>query len=200
MSAEDLRQMAWHGAKIVHPRAAEIAIESGRKISVRSHGSGDTVTEIEPFVLSSGKYIVGVTSGPEVVQFRVEGNAREAPGGFFARVFRMVADADVSMDMFSVTGITAFFTVPSETEERVGGILADGGISFSVRGPCAKVSIVGAGMHGLRGVMARFSEALDRAGVVMLQTVDSHATISALVDSACRVRAMEELHREFIEE
>jgi hypothetical protein len=34
----------------------------------------------------------------------------------------------------------------------------------------------------------------------MLQTVDSHATISALVEADSRVRALEELHREFIEE
>jgi aspartate kinase len=157
------------------------------------------VTDIEPFVLQSGRYIVGVTSGPEVVQFHVEGEASVSPSAFFARVFRMVADADVSMDMFSVSGSGAWFTVPSDQGECVSGILSRGGVTHGVRGPCAKVSIVGAGMHGLKGVMARFSEALERAGVQMLQTVDSHATISALVDSADRVRAMEELHREFIE-
>ena len=120
--------------------------------------------------------------------------------GFFARIFRMVADADVSMDMFSVLGLSACFTVPSGKEEQVRIILGEKEISFGTRGPCSKVSIVGAGMHGLKGVMARFSEALARVGVEMLQTVDSHATISALVDSSDRVRAIEELHREFIEE
>jgi aspartate kinase len=200
ISAEDLRQMAWHGAGVVHPRAAEIAIESGKRISVRSHGSGKTVTEIEPFVLSSGRYIVGVTSGPEVTQFRVEGSPGESPSGFLAGVFRLIADAGVSMDMFSVLGVSARFTVPSGSTDLVSGILREAGIAFSARGPCAKVSIVGAGMHGLQGVMARFSEALDRAGVEMLQTVDSHATISALVEADSRVRALTELHREFIEE
>ena len=200
ISAEDLRQMAWHGAKIVHPRAAEIAIESGLGISVRSHGTGKTVTEIEPWILKSGRYIVGVTSGPEVVQFTVEGKPGEKPSAFFARVFRMVADAGVSMDMFSVLGSSARFTVPSATADRVSLMLREAGIDYTARGPCAKVSIVGAGMHGLRGVMARFSEALHRAGVEMLQTVDSHATISALVEADSRVRALEELHREFIEE
>ncbi len=200
MSAEDLRQLAWHGAKIVHPRAAEIAIESGKRISVRAHATGETVTEIEPFVLSSGRYITGVASSPEVVQFHVEGDPPDTASGFFACIFRLIADADVSMDMFSVLGRSAFFTVPSDRKDCVSGILEKAGIRFSSKGPCVKVSIVGAGMHGLRGVMARFSEALERAGVEMLQTVDSHATISALVDSADRGRALEELHREFIEE
>ncbi|MCK5842380.1 MAG: ACT domain-containing protein [Candidatus Sabulitectum sp.] len=58
---------------------------------------------------------------------------------------------------------------------------------------------MGAGMHGLMGVMARFCEALARVDVDALQTVDSHATISALVPLVQREVALQELHREFIE-
>jgi aspartate kinase len=54
-------------------------------------------------------------------------------------------------------------------------------------------------MHGLRGVMARFSRALANAGIDMLQTVDSHATISALVAADRAEDAVRELHAEFIE-
>jgi aspartokinase len=48
--------------------------------------------------------------------------------------------------------------------------------------------------------MARFSSALDRAGIDMLQTVDSHATISALVPLEQRDEALRALHREFLEQ
>ncbi len=199
MSAEDLRQMAWHGAKIVHPRAAEIALESGKRISLRSHETGERVTDIEPYVLQSGRYIMGVTSGPEVVQFCVDGDMEVPSGEFFARVFRKVADEGISMDMFSVFGRRAVFTVSMASREHVVRILEETGIRYSSISPCVKVSIVGAGMHGLQGVMARFSESLARAGVEMLQTVDSHATISALVHGDDCGKALEGLHREFVE-
>ncbi len=201
IAAEDLRQMAWQGAKVVHPRASEIAVEEGVSIEVRAHATGELVSTVEPFQVRSGRYITGVAAGREVTQ--VEARAGQGAGpahGFFARVFRMVAEAGVSMDMFSVGRGRAVFTVPVSEEETVVRVLEAGGIEVSTRRPCVKVSIVGAGMHGMRGVMARFAGALDRAGIEMLQTVDSHATISALVPLEERDEALRSLHAEFLGE
>lgn len=196
--AEDLRQMAWQGAKIVHPRAAETAMASGMPIRVRSFSRGTVVTTVEPVPGNRGNYIVGVASGPTVARITASGGCGPC-SRFHARVFGLVADAGVSMDMFSVFGETVVFTVPVEEGERVSGILEEEGFCCGIFGPCSKVSIVGAGMHGMRGVMARFSEALAGAGVEMLQTVDSHATISALVSLEQRETALRALHREFVE-
>lgn len=198
ISAEDLRQLAWQGAKVVHPRAAEIALEAELEIQVRSHADGHIVTRIEPYVLKSGRYISGVVAGPDVCQFSTEGTPDETPGEFFSRVFSKVADAGVSMDMFSIFGKRAVFTVPAIHEKEVQDLLNAEGITFTCAGPCSKVSIVGAGMHGMQGVMARFSTALARAGIHMLQSVDSHATISGLVLREQRDKALQVLHQEFI--
>lgn len=196
--AEDLRQMAWQGAKIVNPRAAEASIASGIPIRVRSFATGEVVTSVEPVPLICENYIVGVASGPPVARMTVSGGV-EPYHAFHSRVFGLVAGAGVSMDMFSVFGDTAVFTVPLDERDRVAGILEGEGLRCFSLAPCAKVSIVGAGMHGLRGVMARFSTALSEAGVEMLQTVDSHATISALVAMGERDTALRALHREFVE-
>jgi aspartate kinase len=199
ISSEDLRQMAWQGAKIVHPRASEIAGDAGVRITVKSQETGNRVTEIEPFVIRSGRYITGVASGPDAAQFIICRSDAEELHDFYARAFGMVADAGVSMDMFSVFAERAMFTVPLEDRETVEKTLTAGGIEHSVVHPCSKVSIVGAGMHGMQGVMARFSRALHTAGINMLQTVDSHATISALVPLDSRDEALKALHREFLE-
>jgi len=168
ISAEDLRQMAWQGAEVVHPRASEIAVEAGIRIEIRNHGSGRGVTTVEPYVLRSGRYITGVASGAPVAQFTV----RKGSGG----------------------------NLPMQDRQAVSAVLEGAGLSGSFVEYCSKVSIVGAGMHGMKGVMSRFTGALDRAGIDMLQTVDSHATISALVPLAFRDMALRALHREFIEE
>jgi len=196
--AEDLRQMAWQGAKVVNPRAAEISLASGVPIEVRSFDGGGTVTRVEPVTASCENYVVGVASGPDVARVTVTGDAGD-PCSFHSRVFGLVAAAGVSMDMFSVFGPTVVFTVPMEDAGRVEGILREAGFGCRTLGPCSKVSIVGAGMHGMKGVMARFSAALTLVGVEMLQTVDSHATISALVALEQRDTALGALHREFVE-
>ena len=197
ISAEDLRQMAWQGAKVVHPRAAEAALSSGLNLTVRSFATGRVVTSVVPRPLEDTKYIVGVASGPVVTGITVTGSGK--PSAFFSRLFRSVADSGVSMDMFSVRDCSASFTVPVESAEAVSALLDSLGYAHSSVGPCVKVSIVGAGMHGLRGVMARFCEALDRSGIDALQTVDSHATISALVRLDQRDEALSLLHGEFVE-
>ena len=200
ISSEDLRQLAWHGAEVVHPRASEIAGDTGVKINILSHSTGELVTEIEPFVIRRGKYITGVASGPDVTQYRIRKTDEITPHEFYSIAFGIVAEASVSMDMFSVFGSTAMFTVPCEQSETVSEVLSGNKIEFEIISPCAKVSIVGAGMHGIKGVMAKFSSALDQAGIDMLQTVDSHATISALVLLDQRDCALRALHREFLEE
>lgn len=199
ISAEDLRQMSWQGAKVVHPRAAEIAMEAGIPVEVRSHDSGRLVTRVEPFVLRSGRYITGVASGPPVVQFTAEEPGSAEPRDFHARVFGMIASAGISMDMFSVFPRCAVFTAGADDAQAVRNTLRAGGVQFDEIGPCAKVSIIGAGMHGMKGVMARFSATLRDAGIDMLQTVDSHATISALVALSVRDKALAALHGEFVE-
>ncbi len=200
ISSEDLRQLGWQGAEVVHPAASEIAGDTGVKINILSHSTGEQVTEIEPFVIQSGKYITGVASGPDVTQFIIRKNDGTTLHEFYSKAFGLVTEASVSMDMFSVFGSIAMFTVLCEESKKVSEVLSENMIEFETVEPCAKVSIVGAGMHGILGVMARFSSALDQAGIDMLQSVDSHATISALVLLDQRDSALRALHREFLEE
>lgn len=197
ISAEDLRQMAWQGAKVVHPRAAEAALAAEIPLRVKSFRTGKVVTEVTSEPLEDTRYIVGVASGPVVTGFRVEGSG--SPSSFFAELFRKVSDSGISMDMFSVFDCSAAFTVPLDSTGMVKNLLENMNLRYTTLSPCVKVSIVGAGMHGLRGVMARFCEALHRIHADALQTVDSHATISALVRLDQRDIALQELHREFIE-
>lgn len=197
ISSEDLRQMAWQGAKVVHPRAVEVASSADLALKVKSFYSGKTVTEVITEPLEDTKYIMGVAAGKTVTGFTVDGSG--SPSVFFSRLFRCIADAGISMDMFSVFECSASFTVPVESADTVKLLVEENDWFCKTVTPCVKVSIVGAGMHGLKGVMARFCEALERVNVDALQTVDSHATISALVYLEYRDQALQELHKEFIE-
>ena len=81
--------------------------------------------------------------------------------------------------------------------ERAARLLRAEGYAVSITRPCAKVSIIGAGMRGVPGVMARVLGALQRAEAEILQTADSHTTISCLVRREQMERALRALHEEF---
>ncbi|MDP4087687.1 MAG: ACT domain-containing protein, partial [Bacillota bacterium] len=62
---------------------------------------------------------------------------------------------------------------------------------------CSKIAIIGSGMKGVPGVMARILKRLRKEGIDVLQTADSHMTIWCLVKSENTAKAILALHGEF---
>src|SRR5690606_23254830 len=113
------------------------------------------------------------------------------------QVFRALAGAGVSVDMISVSperrGCGVREGEAAEAERK----LSDRGLEVSGRHECVKVTVIGNGMRGMPGVMARVVESLDAADVDILLSVDSHITISCLVDRDHMERAVRALHEGF---
>ena len=62
---------------------------------------------------------------------------------------------------------------------------------------CSKISAVGERMRGVPGVMSRIILAMRSKQIEVLQTSDSHSTISCLVKGEDTVPAVLALHEEF---
>jgi aspartate kinase len=198
MNAKDIVHMTWAGARVLHPRAAEMIDRFQLPVRVGSVTTPEISTTIEVSdTYESVQLITAVAHGETVTQISVfhsiMGNA-----AFLADVFGLVSGASVSMDMFTVTDNLLQFTIDDCQTHTVVMLLEKNGYRCSTRTHCRKVSIVGAGMHKMKGVIARFSKALALAGIPILQTTDSHATISALVDAVHARKAQQVLHTEFL--
>ncbi len=198
LSAEDVRQMGWQGARVVHPRAAELAMRHHIRIRVGGMDAEDLATIVVPRVpLEAIGTITAVSSGPVIAQIRY--HAPDSSQQHITNLFMRVAQLGVSMDMFTVNDGACMFTVPESNSQPLLDALASEFPGLAATGGCCKVSIIGAGMHGVPGVMARFTDALTNADIRILQTVDSHATISALIRAEDVGRAVCALHAVFLE-
>ena len=62
---------------------------------------------------------------------------------------------------------------------------------------CAKVSVVGVGMHSIPGVMAKVVKALNEHNIEIKQTGDSNITISLLIKQDDLRRAVQTIHDSF---
>jgi aspartate kinase len=199
--ADELHQMARHGARVVHTPAAELALTSGLAVRVRNTYSdhpGTLVADIAAY--RPDRVATAVSHSDGVARLRVSLPAPEGTRAHMAaqaRVYRAMADACVSLDMFTPVGETLVFAVAEDSLDRASEVLSSLGLTYRVQAALSKVTLVGAGMHGVPGVMARMSEYLDRAGVTVLQTADSHATISVLVPSEESRPAVKALHDGF---
>lgn len=112
-------------------------------------------------------------------------------------VFSTMADNHISVDMINVFPDMIAFIVSARDSARAVRALDRLGLSAVANPGCAKVSVVGEGMRGVPGVMSRVVRALHGAGIRILQTSDSHYSISCLVPEVDMERAARALHSEF---
>ena len=199
----EIWQMAHAGAKVVHPRAVEIAMAESipvRVLDTTGRGPGTLITAHPnngTGLFSEQRLrrpVTAVTYLSGVAQLQVR-----APGGQerSLEVFESLAQAGISVDLINVSDEGQTFTVSQKTAERAKRILLERGFSVDMVPDCAKVSVVGLGMRGVPGVMAKVVRALRGAGVPILQTSDSHLTISCLVPGNLVAQAVQALHSEF---
>lgn len=201
---EEVFQMAHLGARVIHPRAVEIAREFRVPVRVRStfSASEGTLVAARPPALDPWAHrepersVTGVTYIEGLVQVIVS-----APEGGSAdwslAMFDQLARRGISVDLINLFPDRAYFTVPAARRTDAEAALESLGLRYEVRAERAKVSIVGSAIHGLPGVMAQVVGALRSAGVDVLQTADSHSTISCLVDRAQMEQALRALHARF---
>jgi len=198
---DELFQMARAGSRIVHTPAAELALNSGIAVRVRSTFSdhnGTLVTDIAGYRPTTVATAVSHTIG--VARIRVRLFAPEGTRQHMVtqtRIYRLMADARVSLDMFTPVGDELVFTVQDSALLEATAVLDRIGLPHDARTGLAKVTLVGAGMHGVPGVMARMAEFLSAAGVDVYQTADSHTTISVLVAVDQTQAAVRALHEGF---
>jgi aspartate kinase len=196
--ADELFQMAQHGSRVVHTPAAELALTSGLALRVRNTYTdhpGTTVVDISAY--TPIEVATSITHTDDVARLRVQLPAAEGTPEHMsaqARVYRAMADAEISLDMFTSAGETLLFSVASDNRDGASAVLGELGLAHEADPHLAKVTLVGAGMHGIPGVMAQMAEFLHGAGVRVLQTADSHTTISVLVDEADMAIAVQALH------
>ncbi len=198
---EELFQMARTGAKVMHAPAAETAMAAGVPVWVRS-ASGDSpgtlVTDAEHMLAGrAGRVATAVSHAEGVARATVTLPAGEGRTASLTAVFREMAGAGVSLDMFTPLGNALAFSFDGTRLADVRGILDALGLEQRIEPDLATVTLVGAGMHGVPGVMARIAASLADAGVDILQVADSHYTISVLVEGSASHLAISALHNEF---
>ena len=198
----EICQLAREGAKVIHPRAVEIAMENNIPLRVRStfsDGAGTLVGNHGEFDGKSVRIrkdhlITGIAQMPDITQIRVEIQGED---DLPLRVFKSMALAEISVDFITVTREVVIFTVFQEVAERAREILKNLGLNVQTESDCAKVAIVGAAITGIPGVMAKVVEALTVNGITILQSGDSYTNIWCLVKRNQMEQAVKALHDKF---
>ncbi|MCJ7839693.1 aspartate kinase [Lederbergia sp. NSJ-179] len=197
----EVSNMAYEGAKVIHPRAVEIAMHAKIPIRIRStytDSPGTLVTSLnaqaEKFDVKE-RLVTGIAYVPNVSQIKVKANKGDY--SLQSEVFKAMADEGISIDFINISPNNVIYTVPSTVLQKAVTALEKIGYIPTVESNCAKVSVVGAGITGVPGVTAKIVGALSDKEIRILQSADSHTTIWVLVEGKDLVEAVNALHDVF---
>jgi aspartate kinase len=201
----EICQLAHQGAKVIHPRAVEIAMQKNIPLRIKcafSDAPGTLVTSMQADMsagtdITGDRTITGIAHTPNVTQIQVPTAEVSDLLQADKQIFKGMALSDISVDFISVQPEAVLYTVPDDVAQKAVMILQNMGFKPTTVPGCAKVSIVGAGIAGVPGVMANMVEALSDAGVQIMQSADSHTTIWVLVNKEDMVPAVQALHKKF---
>jgi aspartate kinase len=206
LSYEQAIEMAASGAKVLHPRAAEICMSYKIPIHVRSSFHLREGTWIrEGGGLMEEAEVTGVTSDKKIAKVTLR-NVPDKPG-VAAQIFHDLADRDINIGLIIQStaadhraGIT--FIVEDEFAEttrklvddwKQKGLAAEGVVEKGV----ATIAIIGSRLAATPGLAGRMFGALAREGINVDCISSSQMTLSCVIASDQIDRAVKAVHDEF---
>lgn len=196
ISYTEVCELAYQGARVIHPRAAEIAMKKDIPIKVRStikEGPGTLIHKSGFRGNETDKPVTGITSRSNIVFVNI---IPEQNGQFnkYLSVFNLLASKKISVDFINIRPEAISFIVDYNKKYKLKDLLQKYDFNFNVSEKYVKVSIVGGGMTGRPGVMAMLVRALNDVDIEIYQTTDSHTTISCLIKKEFENLALNTLH------
>lgn len=210
LSYEECIELAASGAKVLHPRAAEICMQYKIPIHVRSTFSGKIGTWVREGELMTMERpsVVGVTTDKKVAKITLL-DVRDQPGTA-AHVFTDLADAEINVrliiqaapshDRNRITFITdAEFVDPLQAliarwkREKVAG-------KVEIDSDVAKIAIVGSRIASTPGLAARMFTALAKNDINIDCISTSEMKVACIIRESSLDKAVKAIHAEFFEE
>lgn len=193
--------LAYQGAKVIHPQAVEIAMQAKLPIHIRStfkRSQGTLIfadEEKDSEYKLNAKPITGIAHTAGIAQVKI---ARKTNRHYsMTEIFKTLAANGISIDFINITPNEIAFTMPNEILPFAKNLFEKLHIQSEINECCAKVAAVGAGMNGLPGVAAKVVSALAKKDVQILQAADSNTTIWVLVPEEKLKIALNALHDTF---
>jgi aspartokinase/homoserine dehydrogenase 1 len=211
LHAREAAELAYYGAKVLHPRA--LIPVTGRRIPVfvrpfaDPEAQGTEVSEREP---PAGSPVKALTAAGGQALVTVAGNGMLGVPGIAARTFHALHERGISVSLISQASSehSICFSVPEplgaeakeSLEREFRGEIARGEIDgVEVSPGMATVAVVGLGMHGTPGIAAGVFSALaaGKINVVAIAQGSSELNISVVVSAAEAGEAQRRIHTAF---
>ncbi|GGH83709.1 aspartokinase 2 [Pullulanibacillus pueri] len=206
ISYDEMLEMAYLGAGVLHPRAVENAKKFHVPLTVRSSFSDEPGTIIKGEAqLEKGLAVRGLAFERDVVKVTLLGLPNDLTT--LSSVFQVLADSKVNVDIIIQNALddqetSISFTLSEEALNDALDVLNNhkAALKFrelNVEGNLAKVSIVGSGMVSNPGVAATMFKTLNEEGIKVKMVSTSEIKVSTIISIEQLTGALQALHSAF---
>jgi aspartate kinase len=194
VSFREAAELAYFGAKILHPTCVIPAENAGIPIRLKNtftpNASG-TLISIE----SSGNLVTAIAAKDHITAIRIRSGRMLNAYGFLRRVFEIFENNHTSIDMITTSEVSVSLTI--DDRSRLDKIMTDispfGDIQaeddFSI------ISIVGDNIAKAENLLPRIFESLEGIPIRMVSFGGSTNTISLLVPFADKIISLQKLNQ-----
>ena len=203
-------ELAYFGAKVIHPQTMAPAVAKQIPIWIRNTFAPEKAGTLICAAPESSHAVKGITSIDKVALVNVEGAGMIGVPGTAQRLFGALREDGISVILISQGSSEhsicfAVLDADAERTERTvrrafAAELRDGQIqSVDVLRACSILSVVGDGMAGTPGIAAKVFAALAGAGVNVraIAQGSSERNISVVIDDKPITRALRAVHAAF---
>jgi aspartate kinase len=200
ISYVEAAELAYFGAKVLHPKTIAPAVEKRIPIRVlNSHNpeAKGTLITLEG-TRASGPRALALKRGIAVVH--VTSSQMLGAHGFLARIFGVFSSHEVSVDLVTTSEVSVSLTVDSG--EKLEPVIAElaSFATVNLERERAIIALVGSDVIRDRSIGARTIEALQDVPISMLSIGSSGLNLSIVVPEDAGERALREIHRRVFEQ
>jgi aspartokinase/homoserine dehydrogenase 1 len=210
LSYEEAMELAYFGAKVIHPQTMAPAIERGIPIRIRNTFAPERAGSVIHRQRSANHAVKGITSIERIALVNIEGAGMIGVPGTAERLFGALREGGISVILISQGSSehSICFAVPMAEAARAEQIVARAFSAELARGQlqkveltpdCSILSVVGDGMAGTPGVAAKVFGSLGSSGVNVraIAQGSSERNISVVIDEPLTTRALRSVHSSF---
>jgi len=197
ISYSEVYQFADQGAKVIHPRAVEIAAMANIPLVIKN-----TLNQSKGTLISNANnelyenLIEGITQMDNRIQIRFSSSDNEANENY-DNILDILAENKISIDLINVFPKESIFTIGRTDLAKFNEVIRFLNLKHTYEENCSKIALIGNKIAGKPGVMAKIIKTLRNENIHVLQTADSHETIWCLVKTDVANKAVNALHDEF---
>lgn len=200
-SFAEAAELAYFGAKVLHPATVLPAIENNIPVLIlnsrRPESEGTRVVKSAP---ASKNPVRSIACKPGITMVNIVSTRMLMAHGFLRRIFEVFDRFETPVDMLATSEVSVSLTIDkTEALDKIRKEL-EAFSEVTIRGGQAIVCLVGENIGKSQDMMARAFGALDGIHPQMVSQGASQLNLSLVVDGKHLERAVELLHAEFFTE